>query len=486
MKKLWTKFKITLAVILVGIFIPQFAYAEGELTNPAEVELPEIYISAINPGYTVDGVSNVGEMIEIARGSSDTPISLAGITVSYTNSSGNTSVIVEFPEHSSMVGDKILLRLASSPESELAALRYTKTLAMKAALSIERNGEEIDKVCWTSKDDCYKEFKSSKPTTLVKNTETGLFDHLENYEPKYDEKSYLVEEVLEEESGDGSENKIDEKPEDKTSSEEETEIVKSLQCKGLQFSEILSYYETSKAEQFIEFYNPTAEQILLDGCKIRYKNKMYELTGIVKAEGYLVYLPAGFNLAKNPTNKGVLEIIDVNDEVVDKMEYPNGQRKATAYAWIGYDDAGKEIWRTTYAPTPGEANNYQRFRTCEEGKVINEATGNCVKVAKVEEKTCEAGYYLNPLTGRCKKYEMPKVITCKEGYYLSEETGRCRKIKENTGANYELAVEEYEEKSSFVGLYAVIGVVGVGVSYLVYEYRKEIKKLMGKIFRKRD
>ena len=120
--------------------------------------LPEIYIKAINPGYTIDGINNVGEMIEIGRKDSDAPILLAGLTKSYTNSIGNTTNLVEFPEHSWMTGESILLRLASSPESELAAMNYTKTLAFKAGpLTILRGDEIIDSVCWTGKDYCTKD-----------------------------------------------------------------------------------------------------------------------------------------------------------------------------------------------------------------------------------------------------------------------------------------------------------------------------------------
>ena len=274
--------------------------------------------------------------------------------------------------------------------------------------------------------------------------------------------------------------------EEKDEKEEEAVEVKS-QCKGVLFSEILSYYENSKMEQFIELYNSGSEQVLLDGCKIRYKNKDYELSGIVKAEGYYVFYPMGqFSLTKNPTNYNRVELVDANDEIMDRLDYPNGQRKGTAYALIGYDDIGKEIWRTTYALTPGAPNVFQEFKSCEEGKVINEETGNCVKVANIATaKICPEGQYLNILTGRCKKYEVKtSAKTCKEGYYLNEETGKCRKIVENKGTDYSLEPEEYEEKSSFVALYAVIGVVLVGVGYLVYEFRKEIKsgiiKLLGK------
>lgn len=422
-------------------------------------ELPEIYIKAINPGYTVDGKSNVGEMIEIGRKKSDTPILLAGTTVSYTNSSGNDSILFEFPENSWMTGESILLRLASSPESELAAVNYTKTLAFKAGLTLKRNEEILDAVCWTGKDDCYKEFKSVSPTVLVRNLETGDFEHWEEYMPVYDEKSYIVEQTNEE-----AEN--------------------PSQCRGLVFSELLSYYETAKSEQFIEFYNAGAEQILMNGCKIRYKNKSYNLSGIIGAENYFVYYPKEFSLTKNPTNFNKLELIDTNGEIVDTLEYPNGQRKAAAYAMIGYDGSGKKIWKVTYTPTPGEANNYQEFKTCEAGKVINEVTGNCVKVTSVAEKICAEGQYLNLLTGRCKKYEEKTEKSCKEGYYLNPDTGRCRKIVENKGADYNLKPENYEEKSSFIALYAVLGVVGIGLVYLIYEFRREIVKLFDKVFRR--
>ena len=439
-------------------------YADEEIISPLkERELSDIYIKAINPGYTIEGISNVGEMIEIARKESDTPISLAGVTVGYTNSSGNYSILVEFPENSWMTGENTLLRLASSPDSGLANTTYTKTLAFKAGLVLKRGEEVLDEVCWTGKDGCYKEFKSSNPTVLVRNLETLEFEHLGEYEPEFKTENYYVEEK--EEEGYGN--------------------VES-QCRGLEFSEILSYYETLKSEQFIELYNNSSEQILMDGCKIKYKNKEYSLSGVLKAEEYFVYYPNmnGFSLTKNPTNGNLLELVDTDGAVLDTLFYPNGQRKATAYAFIGYDSKGEEIWRITYAPTPGAPNNYQEFKTCEEGKVINEATGNCVKVTTVTTKICSEGQYLNILTGRCKKYETTTEKTCKEGYYLNTETGRCRKIVENDGTEYSLTKEEYKEESSFIALYAVLGVLGVGLIYLIYEFRQEILKLFRKVFRR--
>lgn len=453
MKKIIIVLSVVFGIISLIIFSFNMVFAEE-----ISIKDSELFIKAVNPGYTMDGKSNVGEMIEIARKNSDDLISLAGITVGYTNSSGNYSTLLEFPENSFMAGENVLLRLASSPESELAALNYTKTLAFKAGIVLKRGDDVLDSVCWTGKEGCLPEFKSSKPTTLVKNLETGEYEHVEKYEPIYEEKNYVFEKAEDE--------------------------IKVSQCKGLEFSEILSYYDASRDEQFIELYNSNSEQILMDGCKIKYKNKFYDLKGIIKPEEYYVYYPKAFTLTKNPTNVNTLELIDTDGASTHRLDYPNGQRKGTAFARIGYDEFGKEIWRSTFAPTPGEPNNYQEYKTCEAGKVLNKETGNCVKVANITEKVCGEGQFLNPLTGRCNKIKTSSEKTCKEGYYYNPETNRCRKIKENNGANYSLKPESFEEKSSFIAVYAVIGVLVLGLGYLVFEFRHEILKLFRKVFRR--
>ena len=66
------------------------------------------------------------------------------------------------------------------------------------------------------------------------------------------------------------------------------------------------------------------------------------------------------------TSSQIAELAEIEeDDVLDVLEYYNGQKKGTSYAFIGYDAGGKEIWKTTFVPTPGEPNNYQEFRTCE-------------------------------------------------------------------------------------------------------------------------
>ncbi|MBQ9180805.1 hypothetical protein IJ135_01790 [Candidatus Saccharibacteria bacterium] len=401
--------------------------------------LPEIYIRAVNPGYTVDKVSNVNEMIEIAWGAPERPPGeaadgsgdgylLAGITLRYTTSSGKPTDLVVFPEHSYLAGESILLRLASSPGSELANLVYTKTLAYEGSLELLRDEEVIDSVCWTGKEGCLAKFKSASPTTLVRDTETGDFTHeTAEYAPAYAPGTYKVLEVPGDTAADTDATNVagNDAADGKGGAADAGNV--APQCRGVIISEIMSYYAEAKTEQYVELHNTKAEQVLLDGCMLKYKNKKYPLSGILKADGYVARYAEDFSLTKNPTTSNTIEIVDVNGEVVYKVEYPNGQKKGAAYALIGYDATGEEIWKTTYAVTPGEPNAYQEFRSCEEGKVINEVTGNCVKVTEVKEKICEAGQYLNPLTGRCKKLTETTSSTtkeCKEGYYYYEETGR--------------------------------------------------------------
>lgn len=576
-------------------------YEEDSTEYEEDFELPVLYFKAINPGYTFDDKQNVGEMIEIARRDSDTPILLAGATVGYTNSSGNYSVLAEFPDNSWITGESILLRLASSPDSELAALNYTKTLAFKAGLTLLFDDEIIDEVCWSGKDGCYKAFDSARPTTLVRNSETGEFEHLTDYEPVFNAENYI--EVVEDEGL----NEPGDEPEDEEGGEEpnedggssdqvgddkdgndgedygeelkdeegtESEVVLG-NCRNVRFSEILSYYVELVNEQFIELFNE-GEDTILDGCFMRYKNKKYELKGEILAGDFYIYKPDGFRLTKNPVKSNVVELIDGDGEVVDILEYPNGQKKGTSFALITNED--EKEWAITYDLTPGFQNHYQQFRTCEAGKVINELTGNCVKetaevikicpegyflneetgrckkeVVEIEkickdgyylneatgrckkaivevEKICKEGYYLNEATGRCKKEVVEtervckdgyylnestgrcrKVVTetvktcdegyylniltgrcnkikeetekiCKEGYYLNEETGRCRKIRENDGAEYAIETKTYDEKSTFVALYAVLGVVVVALGYVIYQFRKEIGRFVKRIF----
>ncbi len=456
-----------------------------EPKDPDETDEPydfetDLIIYAINPGYsktTATGkLSDVGEFIELLN-LTDAPLALAGYSVIYTNGSGKESVLFTFPEGSVMTGKHLLLRYAKSPDAEKSDLTYKSSIALKAGpLALVYDDEIVDQVCWTGKEGCEAAFSSSKPRILQRNLFDATFASLEveAYEPEFDAKALRL--ILPE-------------PEPEEDPEEAAKL--APHCQGLEFSELLTYYTEDKSEQFIELFNPTAEDIVLGGCKISYKNKTYELSGNINSGTYLAYYQSEqFALTKNPKNPLTLTLLDADDSVLDEIAYPNGQKKSTAYARI-YDAAGKESWEITYAPTPNAENVYQKFRSCEEGKIINEATGNCVKVTSLKTtaaslKTsastlapCPAGQYRNPLTNRCKKIATATstLKECAEGYERNPETNRCRKITTpNEGADYALVPTTSTDKTVFVGVGVVAAIGGIVVGYLILQFRHEISR----------
>ncbi len=470
----------------------------------------DLIIKAFNPGYSVGTDSDVGEFIELLN-LTNAPFALAGYRLVYTGS-GKPSTIFTFPENSFLTGKHLLFRFDKSPETDfdLSYKLGTHGLAQdygKLELFSSDSAEPVDQVCWTTaKDsgDCIRRIKD-EGQTIVRDLTKGTF-------------KLVIADEYETPAIDPDQPNLDlpEPPTDEPSPDDE---LSEPQCLGLEFSELLTYYATDKSEQFIELFNPTDADIPLDGCKISYKNKSYQLTGQVLSGGYYAYHPNGqFALTKNPTKPLILGLIDVNGEVIDEIAYPKGQKSSTSFAKF-VDVDGNESWEITYSITPGQANQFQKFRNCEAGKIINEATGNCVKAPVIsdeaaEESTtktktlaeCPAGQYRNPLTNRCKKiatatsttlaacpagqYRNPLTNRCKKitttsattkecaaGYERNPETNRCRKIKStsgNDGTDYAVTPTVKSDKTSFVGLGIVLLIALLGLVYVVLQFRREI------------
>lgn len=437
--------------------------------EPYEFPYP-IIIKAIHPGYKIDGVSDVGELIEL-QNLSDAPLSLAGFSLRYTNSSGKKVTILEFAEGSLMTGETLLLRYYKSPEHAASDLNYRTSLAMSAGpLELIAAETIIDSVCWTGKNDCAKPFKSATPTTLVRDLFSGEFTHEESYTPTFDPSvpSYYAP------------------PEEPEKDPNEAEETGTPQCFMLEFSEIYSYYDSDQPEQFIELHNPSSSGVSLNGCQIRYKKKLYDLSGSISPDGYFAFYPSDqFSLTKNPSSKVSIELIDADGSIVEEISYPKGQKKATSYA-LFYDNEGRESWSQTYTPTPGQPNSYQANRTCEAGKVINPLTGNCVKASNLKSgnTVCPAGKYLNPLTGRCKSISTStnSLKPCAEGYERNPETNRCRKIvSANDGAEHALVPATRSDNKIFIGFGIVALLVSAGIVYIILQFRREIARAVRKI-----
>lgn len=473
--------EVLFAIIMILAMPVKLLAKEIPLDAPPDFS-ESIAIQSINPGYTIDGQANTGESIEL-RNLSLEPIDLTDFYLEYINSSGNTSILYEFSDGAIFAGEIILLRYAKSPEvinatSTVADDTYSKTLAFSGAISLKYQDQTISTVCWTGKAGCLKSFQSSKPTAIVRSEveleDAEIFEFL--HQPEY--------QLLYDPEFPGLQLPSSAEDEDVPVITEDTISL----CQGLMITEILSYFDISSTEQFIEIFNDSKDQILLANCSLKYKNKLYVLPDAeLSPEEYFIFYPE-VTLTKNPSSENILEIVDQNGEPVYQMAYPHGQKKSTTYAFFGLNSHGQEIWMITYHPTPGSANVYQEYRTCPSGKIINKTTGNCINAATLSAtiEPCPAGKYRNPATGRCKKIEENSVAECKAGYERNPETGRCRKIKNNSAAEHSLVpVTGVSEKSSFVAVWILIVVCVVGVIFIIFQFRKEIWYFFRKFFHRK-
>lgn len=480
-------------------------------SSPDHETVPEhqVVIKAVNPGYSTAAGKNAGEFIELSN-VSDEEVDLSHFAIVYTskptstNPNGKSVILYEFPEGSLFIGDSILLRYKSSPEADTGQqdLVYSDSLAMTGSLalvilnddfdasrppdSIDGYGELLSSVCWLGGEDCLPVFsttvKSRSYTTIVRNEDTGEYEHVQSYLPSFDPAFsglFLPEELPPEDSD------LNDSPSGTASSTSSSVSpvavpLKDSPCYGLEFSELYTYYEDSPTKQFIEFYNSSKTSINLSKCSLRYKNKTYPLSDSNKTvrPGDLFIVTPPVSLTKNPTTNNLYELIDNYGNIIDSLELPHGQKKSASYALTGRNNDGSESWQITYNRTPGQPNIYQEFQTCPAGKIINEATGNCVNAPKLSSvlKDCGEGKYRNPETGRCKKIEEDDgPAPCQEGYERNPETGRCRKIKQNAGADFPVVpVTDVENTGSIAAICALAALILIGVLYTVFQFRKEI------------
>ena len=99
------------------------------------------------------------------------------------------------------------------------------------------------------------------------------------------------------------------------------------ECVGLQITEIYAYYEENASEQFIEIYNSTDQELLLDQCVIRFKNNDYPLDGSILPHEYKAIY--SIPLTKNPSSELTIELLS-QTSTIDIAKYSNGQKKGTS------------------------------------------------------------------------------------------------------------------------------------------------------------
>lgn len=480
-------------MILVGLLISTGVWAED--ASDDIVINPELVISAINAGYTDGETKQNYDFVEIYNTTGE-PVSLDEVRIEYINSTGSLAGNVAWAKGVTLNAEYLVLGYAKSPQYESARKEYlynfgSAGIASTAGyLRLSYREKVIDEVCWgsaTCAQNLYK-FHTSKELNmtmrrcvvdgLLEGCANGTNFEPANYYPDINEGALMtpvVEEAL-------------------------------PQCKGLEFTEIYSYFETDYSEQFIELTNNSGEVIALDGCRLKYKNKEYRLLGELYPGEFFAYQNPDLKLTKNPSSSNEIVVVDADGSIATSVSYYYGQKRGTSFAWFEND------WKQTYAPSPGEENVWQEFRTCVAGKIINPQTGNCINFYEdAEPLPCPVGKYRNPETNRCRSYEnidnilrpcaegyyrspdtnrcrkvasvVSEIKPCADGYERNPETNRCRKIRVNNGADYGVKGGEELSGVGWVGYGAMAAVVGIGVGYVGWQFRDEIKRGMMKLVR---
>lgn len=355
--------------------------------------------------------------------------------------------------------------------------------------------ELIETICWGDSHEC-DDYSKTAPFITAKCLENPLCNDENNLLPHFG--GFVKNEIP------------DPTPEPENPSK--------LFCNEFEISEI--YSNTDNDKKFVEIHNPTKQNLSLNGCVLRTRASQqttYDFNQMVTANGYLViYMrDTGLSLAKTDgficfgeklahyeykCNETVTDMQFDLDAVTDRVQYIGKTNRSYAL----FDD-----WALTYNITPGSENIFQEYQTCEIGKTINVATGNCVKEVDVAITECSEDQYRNPATGRCKKLESEKTLqacaanqyrnpvtgrckkmetetttaTCADGYERNPTTNRCRKKIDSANPDYAVENLAASPESNSLALVALGGII-ITLGMIGWSFRTEFIRIFCKIFKK--
>ena len=310
-----TKIKILLASISL------LTFAHAPFTSAAEDAPPTLSFSAVNAGYKDELSSQNYDFIELEKTGNNLP--LAGYKIAYYNSSDKPSGEMSFDENAVLVADTLVLGFHNSPQFSKMPDDYlykfgSSGLASTGGrLQLLYADEVIDELCW-GKIVCENSLNKFAAKQEDNRTVVRCRDECEeafNYEKYFPDPNPEAIQILE--------------PEIEQPLEQEPEPEPVVSCEGLVFTEIYSYYVDDVSEQFVELYNVSDHTISLEGCYLRYKNKLYPMSGEVASASF--YVSQDLVLTKNPNSSLAIELVDDNG-VVASADYPHGQKKGMSYA----------------------------------------------------------------------------------------------------------------------------------------------------------
>lgn len=283
-----------------------------------------------------------------------------------------------------------------------------------------------------------------------------------------------------------------------------------LELMPLQLSELLANAAgTDAGKEFIELYNPTDRTVDLSLYMLHIganyeKPYSFPANSTIGPGSYAVFYDSTMNFTLGNTAGGVA-LKGIDNTLIAQTTYADAADDQT---WALVQNS----WQYTNQPTPGSNNLAMLVEpdgteapadtACPAGKYRHPETNRCRNIEVDATAPCDADEYRNPETGRCRKLvTAPGLAPCKDGQYRSEETNRCRNIttasatlaacKEGQERNPDtnrcrnvtaasVPVADYpveavkEGASSFIGWWALGGILAVAVGYAGWEWRHEV------------
>ena len=317
--------------------IPILSLMNVSLVSATAESLPTLHFSAVNAGYKDELSSQNYDFIELTKTGDD--LLLASYKIAYYNSSENLAGEITFVENATLVADTLVLGFHKSPQFTNLPDEYlykfgSSGLASTGGrLQLLYEDEIVDELCWgkTVCDNSFNKFATKQDDNRTAMRCNGECEEPYVYESYYPDPNPEAITILDPEE---SEEPIDNSEPAENSKEQREEEQLSepepiVSCEGLVFTEIFSYFVEDNSEQFVEFYNVSDHAINLDGCYLRYKNKLYPMSGEVQPASF--YVSQDLTLTKNPNSSLTIELIDDNG-VVASADYPHGQKKGVSYA----------------------------------------------------------------------------------------------------------------------------------------------------------
>ena len=298
----------------------------------------------------------------------------------------------------------------------------------------------------------------------------------------------------------------------------------------------------ARCNDFVEIQNRSSEMIDLGGYRLRlgYGNVTSGIANTVVLSGGLspgAYLAVSMRSDGKPLDltasggnvwlEDAYGIHTYEETIVSYPDFGATIDKGIAFAL----DDGDSVWKNATSPTPGAVNDFSvpdieagrgaiedsassPPKPCAANQYRNPETGRCkllvattstlkpcaadqyrsvetnrcrsliATTALATQQPCNANQYRNPDTGRCKLLASEsgtKLQPCAAGQERNPDTNRCRKVAASAIPSADFPVEAVGETTkSFVGWYALGGVLLLGAGYGVFEWRQEIGRFICK------